>query len=88
MIISSLNYIQGGPIDTKVIAIQKCMEELLQIVHERRKYDKQLLKYVTQVNRLRVYISPYSIFHEIKLFFEIQLKLLNKNFFSTQKTQC
>lgn len=86
MIISSLNYIQGGPINTKVIAIQKCMEELLQIVHERRKYDKQLLKYVTQVNRLRVYISPYSIFHEIKLFFEIQLKLFNKNFFSTQKT--
>jgi len=61
MIISSLNYIQGGPINTKVIAIQKCMEELLQIVHERRKYDKQLLKYVTQVNRCTL----YYIFHHI-----------------------
>jgi hypothetical protein len=46
MLISSSNYIQG----TLVVAIQKCMEELLQIIHERRKYDKQLLKYVTQVN--------------------------------------
>ena len=50
MLICSSNYIQGGQIDTMVVAIQKCMEELLQIIHERRKYDKQLLKYVTQVN--------------------------------------
>ena len=60
MIISSLNYIQGGPIDTKVIAIQKCMEELLQIVHERRKYDKQLLKYVTQVNTCTYFFVLYN----------------------------
>ena len=46
MLISSSNYIQG----TIVFAIQKGMAELLQIIHERRKYDKQLLKYVTQVN--------------------------------------
>ena len=50
MLIFSSNYIQGGPIHTKVVAIQTCMEELLQIIHERRKYDKQFLKYVTQVN--------------------------------------
>jgi len=55
MLIYSSNYIQDGPIDTKVVAIHKCMEELLQIVHERRKYDKQLLKYVTQVNTMYMY---------------------------------
>ncbi|VDH93785.1 Hypothetical predicted protein [Mytilus galloprovincialis] len=32
----------------KLLAIQKCMEELIQIVHERRKYDKKLLDYVVQ----------------------------------------
>ena len=61
MIISNLNYIQGGPINTNVTAKQQCMEELLQIVHERRKYDKQLLKYVTQINRCTL----YYIFHHI-----------------------
>ena len=34
----------------RLLVIQKCMEELVDIVHERRKYDKKLLEYVKQVN--------------------------------------
>lgn len=45
----------------KIRSIQKCMEELIQIVHERRKYDKGLLDYVVQV-RLHI-LTIITVFY-------------------------
>ncbi|XP_052077720.1 uncharacterized protein LOC127715641 isoform X3 [Mytilus californianus] len=55
----------------KLLAIQKCMEELIQIVHERRKYDKKLLEYVMQktvkqFERYRKSGSPNHVINFVK----------------------
>lgn len=54
--------------DARLFVIQKCMEELVDIVHERRKYDKKLLEYVKQetIRQIEHYKKPGSKNHVIK----------------------
>ncbi|VDH93783.1 Hypothetical predicted protein [Mytilus galloprovincialis] len=51
----------------RLLVIQKCMEELVDIVHERRKYDKKLLEYVKQetMRQFEHYRKPGSKIHVI-----------------------
>ncbi|XP_052077727.1 uncharacterized protein LOC127715641 isoform X7 [Mytilus californianus] len=52
----------------RLLVIQKCMEELVDIVHERRKYDKKLLEYVKQetIRQIEHYKKTGSKNHVIK----------------------
>ncbi|CAG2238398.1 unnamed protein product [Mytilus edulis] len=57
----------GGDL-ARLFVIQKCMEELVDIVHERRKYDKKLLEYVKQetIRQFEHYKKPGSKSNVIK----------------------
>ncbi|CAG2245043.1 unnamed protein product [Mytilus edulis] len=57
----------GGDV-ARLVVIQKCMEELVDIVHERRKYDKKLLDYVKQetLRQFEHYKKPGSKSNVIK----------------------
>ncbi|CAC5377124.1 TPM1 [Mytilus coruscus] len=63
-----LNHRNNGGDVARLFVIQKCMEELVDIVHERRKYDKKLLEYVKQetIRQFENYRKPGSKNHVIK----------------------
>ncbi|XP_071126133.1 uncharacterized protein [Mytilus edulis] len=63
-----INHRNNGADMSRLLVIQKCMEELVDIVHERRKYDKKLLEYVKQetIRQFEHYRKPGSTNYVIK----------------------